>query len=136
MPLLYPDSILQTAFTELTANATTTATGYSGSLLSVTITTGANPVIIHFSVSCQHSSSNQRNDFRLLVDGVARRGVSVFSPSNLNGNSGALVYKTTALSAGSHTVTIQWRVAAGTGQIPVTSTVVDHACLFVEEVTV
>lgn len=135
MPLLYQDSVVQTAFAEITGNTTTTATTYSGSLLSITVSTGANPVIVYFSAAPGNTSATIWVEFQLLLDGVAKRGCATFTTSSGNGNSGEIIYKTAALAAGSHTFTIQWKVGGGTGSInPTLGT--DHATLFLEEVTV
>lgn len=139
MPLFYQDSILQTAFTEITVNTSTSATTYSGSLLSLSVTTGANSVILYLSVSCGNSAATQWTEFQLLQDGVAKRGIAVFSTSSGNGNSGELIYKTSPLTAGAHTFTVQWHIgtfAGGTGTVNPATLVVDHATLYLEEVTV
>lgn len=137
MPLLYQGGCLQTAFTEITVNTTTSATTYSGSLLSLTITTGANPVIAHFTASCGNSAATQWAEFRLLQDGTPLRGIAMFSTSSGNGNSGALVYKTDPLTEGSHTFVIQWRMGiTGNASINPVTLVVDHCSLYLEEVNV
>ncbi len=137
MPLVDPVKLVQTAFTELTSNTTTTS-GTFVNLLTLTITTGANAVIVHFSVSVNNSDIffQQQQQFQLLVDGVATRGCGVRTVNSNHALAGGLVYKTSVLSAGSHTFTIQWLTSGSTAQIRPASTSTEHASLILKEVTV
>lgn len=136
MPLHYQDAILQTAYTEISANTTTSATGTPAPLMNLTMTTGANPVIVYFSASCGNSASNAWTEFRLVLDGSPVRGIAVFSVSSGNGNSGTLVYKTSVLPPGLHTFAIEWRVGSGSGTAYIYASSQGNASLYLEEVTV
>lgn len=131
--------LVQTAFAELTSDTTTTSTSFVD-LLTITVTTGANPVILHFSVSANNNSGffQHQQYFQLLVDGSATRGCSMRSVNSNHAASGGLVYKTSALTAGSHTFKIQWRTDSGlaTAQIRPASQPNEHASFILEEVTV
>jgi hypothetical protein len=137
VPLVDPVKLVQTAFTELTSNTTTTS-GTFVDLLTLTITTGANAVLVHFSVSVNNNDlfAQQQQQFQLLVDGVATRGCSVRSINSNHANSGGLVYKTGVLTAGSHTFKIQWLTGGSTAQIRPVATATEHASLILKEVTV
>jgi hypothetical protein len=136
VPLYDADRLIQTASTELTVDTSTTSTTYVD-LMSVTITTGTNSVIIQFSSSCTTNVSGDWCEFQLLIDGVITRGLAIWTDTAGVADSGALVYKSSVLSAGSHTFNIQWHVGtAGTAQIRPVTTVLEHATLYVEEVTV
>lgn len=140
MPLYFADGVIQSAFTEISSNVSTTSTTYVN-LMSLSINTSGNTwVIVQFSVSCADSAATQWTEFQLLLDGVTTsRGIAVFSTSSGNGNSGALVYRTGQLAAGSHTFAIQWHIgtfAGGSGTISPTTVTTDHAILVLEEVSV
>lgn len=138
MPLFYQDGIIQTDFIEVTVNTATTSTTFVN-LLTRTITTGDNPVIVRFSASCGNTSATQWTEFRLVIDSVATTGFAIFSTSSGNGNSGALVHKTAALTPGAHTFNIDWHIGTfvgGNATINPTTVNTDHAVLILEEVTV
>jgi len=139
MALVNTTRLVQTAFTELTSDTTTTSTSFVD-LLTITVTTGANAVILHFSVAANNSSifAQHQQYFRLLVDGAATRGCSMRSVNTNHAASGGIVYKTSVLTAGSHTFKIQWRTnsALATAQIRPASEPTEHASLILEEVTV
>jgi hypothetical protein len=135
MPIMYQDCLIQVASTEITSDITTTSTTFID-LMTLTVTIGANPVILDFSVSCNNTGMFNQCDFQLLVDGGITRGITVYTSTSENASSGAILYKTSALTAGSHTFKIQWRVDAGTGQVRPVTTAVEHAILILEEVTV
>lgn len=77
--------------------------------MSVTITTGNNPVLIIFSVSVDNSISGTY--LVIDIDGVDERGASV-ADSGMYWVGTQAVLKT--LSAGSHTIKGQWKVDSGT----------------------
>jgi len=137
MPVLYQEGIRQTAYTEITTSTTTTSTTYVD-LLSLTITTGANSVIAHFSASNANSADTQWTEFQLVLDGTPLRGIAYESVSSGNGDSGSIVYKTSVLTAGSHTFTIQWHIgpfSGGNANLDPSSSI-GHASFYLEEVTV
>jgi hypothetical protein len=125
--------IIQTAFTEITVDTTTTSTSFTD-LLSLTIVTDNNPVICHFSASADNTGV-QDVDFQLVIDGVAQRGCALRVIAAGFGTSAELVDKSAALSIGSHTIKIQWQVSGNTGQIRPATNIDEHASLLVEEVT-
>jgi hypothetical protein len=130
-------TLLQTSFTRVAADTTSTSTSFA-TLLTVTITTGANPVTIVASGSVSNSSANVNMRLRVTVDGTSVGGVQLRSPAAGIGDAFSIVFKTAALTAGSHTIILQWATASGTIQCrPVTGNVdAESAGMLVTEVTV
>jgi hypothetical protein len=125
-----PKNILHSSFVELTVDTTTTS-GTFVDLLSTTLTTGANFLRIQATVTGD-DSGNFLVNFQIMVDGVAKRAFAFYSQTKIQ--SAVIVYKM-AVTAASHTVKVQWKVAGGTGRINVvTRSDSDHASLLVEEV--
>jgi hypothetical protein len=127
----------QSAMTEVTVD-TTTASQVFVALLSLSITTRPNAVVlIHFSFAASNNA-NHGVAFSLQVDGVTRRGAALNAVStNANAGGGAIVYRVSGLAAGAHTIAVQWRtIAGGMAQIrPATQPDLEHAVLMVEEVS-
>lgn len=134
MPLVEPPQIVQTQFTELTSDTTTTSASFVD-LLSLTFETDNNALISYFSVACDCSSSGQDLDFQLVIDGSAQRGIQIRIVNSGFGTGGRLVHKSALLARGSHTVKIQWRRTGGTAQIRPATQVDEHASLLIREVT-
>lgn len=81
------------------------------SQMSITITTGNNPVLIVF--TCSIVCSGQRVATRLLIDGVVEAGAGMghaYDRTN-HGNVNINILKT--LSAEEHTIKIQWKKLGG-----------------------
>jgi len=79
--------------------------------MSITITTGSNPVLILFSAGI--NTDKKRAYFRLLIDGSVEAGSGFGrkdSTSQTHGSVAFNVLKT--LSAGEHTIKVQWCVDA------------------------
>jgi hypothetical protein len=128
--ILVPESFAQSVYSEITTNTTTTSTSYVN-LLTNTITTGANKVIIIASISGLISATGFQIDWQITLNGTPVRGGS-YRPSTTVSNSGALFYNGT-IGQGAHTILLQWRVGSGTGTInPATGT--QHASLSTSEV--
>jgi hypothetical protein len=127
-------ALQQTSFAEITSDTTTTSLTYVD-LLSVTITTIAGNISIYASASGDNTNNARLSKYRIMIDGVADRGfVANVSPSLPD--SGAIVLRR-AVTAGSHTIKLQWATSANTARIrPITNPDTDHASLLVEEVTV
>jgi len=127
----------QSVFLEKTTDATTTSTTFV-TLLSQAITmAGSTNLLIHFSAGVSNTGNNSQTYFRITVDGVVKRGVSVVSSSAGAVESAAMVLKVTGLSAAAHTVLVEWKVGGSTGQVrPVTAPDSEHASLLLEEVAV
>lgn len=95
-------------------------TGY-GDLddMSVTLNTTGGNLLIYFTASCMHSSQGYWLKYRIVVDGttkVVRQVRSTTSGTSLEiGTPVAIVWLESGLSAGSHTVKIQWAVDTGIG---------------------
>lgn len=127
----------QSVFLEQTTDTTTTVgpTAWAA-LLSQAITISAGGiVIVNFTFSVSNTANNgQKVDFRLLIDGVATRGVATGTKSNGIASGGGLVYRKTGLSTGSHTFAIQWRTAGGTARIRPVTAITEHASLLLQEV--
>jgi hypothetical protein len=136
MPLAYQIDIPQTAYTQITSDTTTGSATYV-TLLTMSVTTGANPVIVEFVSAADCSSvGNQTINFRLSIDGSVIRGSAIRTEGSTDTYSTAIIYKSAALTAGSHTFLIEWSVSGGTGRIRPTTVPDDHASLAVHEVTV
>lgn len=108
-------------------------------LLSVAMTTGANRVQCFFSASFIEilSLTGARAEFRLVIDGVVQENVA----SNVNAlnepQSVSLVFQSAVLTAGSHTIEIEWRRLSLIGTVRIDpATNVGHADLLVNEVAV
>lgn len=113
-------SVLQTAFANITGTVTTTATTWPASgtaqdLLTVTLTTSAGTaLLIFFASSSNNLASGNETNFRVLVDTFfptvtpTGQGGGVGLPTN--GLASCMInLKATGLSAGSHTVKVQWK---------------------------
>jgi len=127
----------QSVFLEKTTDATTTSTSFV-TLLSQAITlAGSTNLLIRFSAGVSNTGNNAQTFFRITVDGVVKRGVSVVASSVGAVESAAMVLKVTGLSAAAHTVLVEWRVGGSTGQVrPVAAPDSEHASLLLEEVAV
>jgi len=129
---------IQTAFVRITSDTTTTSTTFTDLTgVTLTLTTGACDLLIWFTFSASNSSANRAISFSVLFDGTSYMGAMVRPPGASIADSGAMVLRIPSVSAGSHTVKIQWKVSANTGQIrPVTGAPLEeHAALLVQEVT-
>jgi hypothetical protein len=79
--------------------------------------------------------------FRIQIDGAMRGRFSALFPGNSTvytlAQSGAIVFKSAALTAGAHVVTLQWKPedAGFTVEIDPTAFIEEHASLLVEEVS-
>lgn len=130
---MVPERLLQTTFAELTVDTTTTS-GTPIDLLSQSIVTQDSVVLIHFSASANNNgAANRTISFLMLVDGITVEGSAIRTNQNGFGNSTSMVFKT-RLTAGPHTIKIQWFTNASTAQIRPASTSDEHACLIIEEV--
>jgi len=137
MPLFYQESVVQTAFAEITTTTSTTSLTHVD-LLTLTITTGANPLLIYVSMSSENSAANGWVEAQLIVSGVVSAGTAYHSTSSGFGNTGSIVWKTPPLTAGSQLIRLQWHVGAliGGSATITPSNGVNHATLYVQEVTV
>jgi hypothetical protein len=95
--------------------------------LTTTITTGAHRCLVFLQASGNNSANNGNTATDLAIDGTRQGGGYGLAVANSpaaagNGNLG-FVYLTSALSAASHTLKIQWRVDAGTGTMFASTTV-------------
>lgn len=131
-------SYVKSVFVE---QATDVAAGAAfADLLVAAITTGANKISIAFSAGIGLSFTVlgilSTVSFRILLDGVPLRGTS--TSASLTGLKGsAALQLQTPVTAGPHTVTLQWKVvgvAAAADIRPVTASDFEHASLLVEEV--
>lgn len=129
-------SALQSAFSEITVDTTTTSTTFVD-LLSVVVTTLAGTkLLIHASTSASNTGVNGEVRFRVTIDGTAVRGWSNVKTGAGQTASGGFTYRKTGLSAAAHTIKVQWLVDAGTGRIrPATAAIdIEHASLLCQEV--
>lgn len=127
--------LLQTLFTEIAVDTTTTSLTFVALLSQAVTTVAGSVVIVNFTCAGSNSANNRSEFFQLLIDGVATRGTG-FGVSVAAGapGSAALTYRATGLAAGAHTFAIQWRVSASTGQIRPVTVINEHASLLIQEV--
>lgn len=129
-------TLLQTTFTELTLD-TTTGLGTFGDLLTQVITIQAGSILlIHFTASAGNTSTATTIDFQITIDAVAARGTGMRTVAINVPMGNAIVYRKTGLSAGLHTIKVQWRTGGGSARIRPATTVNEHASLMIQEVTV
>ncbi len=102
-------------------NITTTSTSLADLTgATVTFTTGANPIHVSFAATWAQSTAGQTAFFTILVDGASQFGTAgLLYDAHLSGYalSVSCAFDTAALSSGSHTIKVQWKVSAGTGTI-------------------
>lgn len=127
---------LQTVFTEINVNTTTTSTIFAD-LLTQSITTSGGNLIIHFTCSASNSNAGKLVNFRITVDGISKRGTQIRVSSANDAESASIITKITGLSIGNHIVKVQWLTDANTASIqPVLRPDVEHASLLITETTV
>jgi hypothetical protein len=121
MPLIdakIPDpNVVQTVSAVLATDTTTTSTTYA-TVLSLSVTTLASSNLLIWISYCMTFTPSVTNEYRLQlrVDGavVLFAGEEEFSIAQ----TGSMVHRAVALSAGAHTVDVRWRIgAAGEGTL-------------------
>ncbi len=99
---------------------TTTSSGWvdvDATNLASTITTSGGDVLVVFAGSAKCSASAGLFQFGLDVDGAAKQGiVNLVDDANHDSNA-SFSYILTGLSAGSHTIKLQWRTGSGTATL-------------------
>ena len=79
--------------------------------MSITITTGANPVLILF--SCGVNTNKKRAYARLLIDGSVEAGTGFGQKDSTRITNGTMAFNILkTLSSGEHTIKVQWCVDA------------------------
>lgn len=134
-------SIKQTIISSISVNRTTTSvipTYDATPLFSQSITTiSGTKLNIRLTTSGSTLNNNRGILFRLRIDGVTKKIMQTGSSVRASfAQSGALEHVESGLSAGSHTITVDWCVSsATTGQIrPITSPNTEAATLVLQEV--
>jgi hypothetical protein len=136
MPLFNQPQLLQTAEAHISTDVTNAVAGFQ-TLLTMSITTGANALIISAAGSISCTLAANAMAVRVTVDGASQGGCQIKCVSNNIGQSFNLRVKTAVLTAGAHTILLQWQTAGGTQQCRfVTNPDAESASLVVEEVTV
>jgi hypothetical protein len=106
--------IIQTISTVLAADTTTTSTSYVD-LISLSITTvGGTSLEVYASFSCSNAVDNAaagQDGFAVVVDGTVLLQTGNEQWTVTEG--GAIFVKTGMLTAGSHSVALQWKTQAG-----------------------
>jgi hypothetical protein len=137
---LYPASpteggIVQTASNVLGTDATTTSTSYVN-LLTVTLTTVGSTrleVYASYALSSTTDHATSQDFLRLYLDGTTELAVGGNEPWTVT-ESGALFVMTGFLSAGSHTIALQWHTQAGyTMRCRAATGTTEHASIVVIE---
>lgn len=101
---------------ELTDYSTTSTifVDIDSSVLSITLDTNGGDVIVHFHGITRGSSGNSFMYLDVTVDGVRVGGDDgITGTSSLTWNTVSFTRLITGLSAGSHTFTLQWKLASG-----------------------
>lgn len=136
MPLFlpYPTIATQTIYTPLTVDTTTTSTSYVTLLTQNIIIQDGSYLLIRSSFSTSDSiTSSGQNSFRIAIDGAdyIYGGAEVFTCIQ----SGSICAKVGPITAGNHTITLDWRTASGNTLRcrPVTQS--EQACIITTEVT-
>ena len=136
MPLVLAPDVIQTAYAEIASDTTTTSVSFVD-LLTISLLTNGGDVLIEFDVSGTNSGSYMTY-YRITFNGVSCRGASYFSYNSAVAGA-AICVRLTGVAADSvaHTIKVQWCVGDGTARIrPVAAADVEHASLWVAEVTV
>ena len=100
-------------------DVTTTSTSlvdFTGA--TVTITTAANPVHITWTATCSNSTTDTNVNYNVDIDGTLQMGTTGLPAEAGAANKNKICsfsHQTAALTAASHTIKLQWSVAAGTG---------------------
>jgi hypothetical protein len=145
-------AVAQTVFVNVaTPGNPTNVTNVFADLLTLNITTGANPVILQATEAAELFPTDGISppvvgaiEFRLMIDGVALPGSlhTAFFSSDTDPyfvpSTGALVIKTPALTAAAHVIKLQWKCPLEnlTASIDTTSgNGGEHASLLAIEVT-
>lgn len=121
MPLFPLDNLVQTASVSLTSNITTASTTYS-TILTLSMTTTGGNLIYLASTTSSNSGNPAVNLFRIQLDGITVASASTgwdggsLSATSIQGTCG-ITNQSTSVTAGSHTITLQWARTAGTARI-------------------
>jgi len=115
----------------LVANVTAT----TQDLIRVDLTTNGGALIIQGIGSISNATNNADVHFRVIVDGIVRRGGATKSNGGSSSTALAVSLKVSGLAAGAHTVVLQWRVGSGTGQVRPNTAEDENASLLVQEVS-
>lgn len=140
--MLYPQpGLIQSAFAEVSTNISTTSTTYVDMTpLTLTLDTAANFLLVDFTACVEIVSSLGDLGFQLLLDGVVQVGAKgriAASGSPGYTSCPSIRFRTpTRVSAGSHTIKMQWKTSASTVQIRAATFVYATGSLLVREVSV
>jgi len=121
-------------FTEVTVDTTTTSLAFTD-LLTLGVNTGASSALVLTSFSVSNTLSNKPVFLRVLVDGVVKRAASIISNGSNIASSGAIILKS-SVTAGDHTVKVQWKILAHPGVAqcrPSSQPETEHVSLLVME---
>ena len=124
----------QTVFAEISADTSITSATFVDVLSASVTTLGGTKLIVTASFAISNTGANTTHHFRIVVDGVAKRGAGI-RYTNTPGATGGIAIVVVGVAAGAHTVKLQARVDSGTLRIrPVTAPDDEHASLVVQEV--
>lgn len=127
-------ALANSTFERLTTDVTIATSASYATLLTATIDTTlpSSELAIFFTASGQKITNNGSALFRVLVDGVAARGVITTCGAVTSSWAIALVDQV-AVTKGPHTVLLQWRTDTSSLRILAATTAEHHACLRVHE---
>lgn len=115
---IYPTTQSNAAVGSTSDPTTTSATYIDLTDMSVTITTGANPVLVLFAGDFSHNTTSARVWCILEIDGTDKtttEAVASFFSSGEGGGERIAITHLETLTAAEHTFKIQWKQADGTG---------------------
>lgn len=128
-------TLLQSVFTEQTADTSTTSTSFV-TLLTRAITIQTGSILLIDTTASISNTGVSAIDIQVTIDGTPVRGSGTRTTAANVPNSLALTFRRAGLSAGSHTILLQWRTSTGTARCRPTTTLNEHASLRIQEVTV
>ena len=122
-------ALASASYTRTSANYTTTSTSMAdvdGTNLALAITTGAHRCLVSLAATVQCSANTGSTFLTISIDGTDVGGADgLVRWQDLGGGgqsaNGSFTFVTDALSAGSHTFQLRWKVNAGTGTLLGTS---------------
>jgi hypothetical protein len=118
-----------------TGGAVLDVTATSQDILRISLTSSGGALIVQALGCASNATNNAVVFFRVIVDGIVRRGGSTKSNGGAGVTALSVSLKLTGLGTGDHVVGLQWRVSTGTGQVRPTTVEDENTSLLVQEVS-
>ena len=130
-------TLIQTTFVEQVADKSTGSAAFVTLLTqAITIQAGSKLIVLTTMSASDTAGGGEQVDFQITIDGVAARGAGIHTRQANHAQGAAITIEKLGLAAGAHTVLLRWRTTGPTANIRPTSTLVEHASLVLQEVTV